>query len=158
MCDRSGLSIAEVVRANEAALLDEASIDHRLDRLTAVMFDCIDRRMKSAGELPGGLKVKRRARALHARLKESECRNLKHSIPAMDYASVYAIAVSRRRAGGAGADQRRRRRHPRRAALLSRALPGRRNGRRQGLPGAERRRVAPRYARSGDPDDAGYRG
>jgi len=63
MCDRRGLSIAEVVRANEAALLDEASIDHRLDRLT-VMFDRIDRGMQTAGELPGGLKVKRRARAL----------------------------------------------------------------------------------------------
>jgi L-serine dehydratase len=43
MCDRSGLSIAELVRANEVAFLDEASIDGRLDRLTAVMFDCIDR-------------------------------------------------------------------------------------------------------------------
>ena len=100
MCDRSGLSIAEVVRANEAAFLDEASIDHRLDRLTAVMFDCIDRGMQTAGELPGGLKVKRRVRALHARLKESESRNLKHSIPAMDYASMYAIAVNEENAAG----------------------------------------------------------
>src|SRR3954449_8554879 len=31
-------------------------------------------------------------------------------------------------------------------------------GHQRRLPGAERRRVAPRYARSGDPDDAGYRG
>jgi L-serine dehydratase len=253
MCDRSGLSIAEVVRANEAAFLDEASIDHRLDRLTAVMFDCIDRGMQSAGELPGGLKVKRRARALHARLKESECRNLKHSIPAMDYASVYAIAVNEENAAGgrvvtaptngaAGvipAVLRYYREHCQdastdgariflltsaavgglckrnasisgaevgcqgevgvacsmAAAGLTAALGGssrqienaaemgiehhlgmtcdpigglvqipciERNAFHQGhqrrLPGAERRRVAPRYARSGDPDDAGYRG
>ncbi|WP_291859380.1 L-serine ammonia-lyase [Bradyrhizobium sp.] len=100
MCDRSGLSIAELVRANEAAFLDEASIDLRLDRLTAVMFDCIDRGMRADGELPGGLKVKRRARALHARLQASETRNLRHSVPAMDYASMYAIAVNEENAAG----------------------------------------------------------
>jgi L-serine dehydratase len=100
MCDRSGFSIAELVRANEAALLDEASIDNRLDRLTAVMFDCIDRGMRTDGELPGGLKVKRRARALHARLQASETRNLRHSVPAMDYASMYAIAVNEENAAG----------------------------------------------------------
>jgi L-serine dehydratase len=100
MCDRSGLSIAELVRANEAALLDEVSIDGRLDRLSAVMFDCIDRGMRTDGELPGGLKVKRRARALHTRLLESETRNLRQSIPAMDYASMYAIAVNEENAAG----------------------------------------------------------
>jgi L-serine dehydratase len=100
MCDRSGLSVAELVRANETVFADEASIDDRLDRLTAVMFDCIDRGMRTDGELPGGLKVKRRARALHARLQASEARNLRHSIPAMDYASMYAIAVNEENAAG----------------------------------------------------------
>lgn len=100
MCDRSGLSIAELVRANETVLAGEASIDDRLDRLTAVMFDCIDRGMRTDGELPGGLKVKRRARALHARLQASETRNLRQSIPAMDYASMYAIAVNEENAAG----------------------------------------------------------
>ncbi|MGB9114942.1 L-serine ammonia-lyase [Bradyrhizobium sp.] len=100
MCDRSGLSIAELVRANETVLADEASIHDRLDRLTAVMFDCIDRGMRTDGELPGGLKVKRRARALHARLQASETRNLRQSIPAMDYASMYAIAVNEENAAG----------------------------------------------------------
>ncbi len=100
MCDRSGLSIAELVRANETVFADEASIDDRLDRLSAVMFDCIDRGMRTDGELPGGLKVKRRARALNTRLQASEARNLRHSIPAMDYASMYAIAVNEENAAG----------------------------------------------------------
>lgn len=100
MCDRTGFSIAELVRTNEAAFLDEAAIDARLDRLTAVMFDCIDRGMRTDGELPGGLKVKRRARALQARLQASETRNLRHSVPAMDYASMYAIAVNEENAAG----------------------------------------------------------
>jgi L-serine dehydratase len=100
MSDRSGLSIAELVRANETVLADEASVYERLDRLTAVMFDCIDRGMRTEGELPGGLKVKRRARGLHARLQASETRNLQQSIPAMDYASMYAIAVNEENAAG----------------------------------------------------------
>jgi L-serine dehydratase len=100
MCDRSGLSIADLVRANERTLVDDASIDTRLDRLAAVMFDCIDRGMRTDGELPGGLKVKRRARALRERLQASEARNLRNSVPAMDYANLYAIAVNEENAAG----------------------------------------------------------
>jgi L-serine dehydratase len=100
MCDRSGLSIAELVRANEMVFADEASVHDRLDRLVAVMFDCIDRGMRTDGELPGGLKVRRRARALRERLRTSETRNLRNSIPAMDYASLYAIAVNEENAAG----------------------------------------------------------
>jgi L-serine dehydratase len=100
MCDRSDLSIAQVVLANEAVFADEASIHAGLDRLVAVMFDCIDRGMRTDGELPGGLKVKRRARALRDRLLASETRNMRQSIPAMDYASLYAIAVNEENAAG----------------------------------------------------------
>jgi len=100
MCDRSGLSIAEMVRMNEAVFSDEASINDRLDRLTTVMFACIDRGMRTDGELPGGLKVKRGARALHARLLASETRYMRQSIPGMDYASMYAMAVNEENAAG----------------------------------------------------------
>lgn len=100
MCDRSDLSIAQVVLANEVVFADEASVHVGLDRLVAVMFDCIDRGMRTDGELPGGLKVKRRARALHDRLQASETRNMRQSIPAMDYASLYAIAVNEENAAG----------------------------------------------------------
>ena len=98
--DRSGLTIAEMVRANEAAFADDASINARLDRIVAVMFDCIDRGMRNDGELPGGLKVRRRARALQARLQAAEARNVRNSIAAMDYASLYAIAVNEENASG----------------------------------------------------------
>ena len=100
MCDRSGLSIAEIVRANERSLADDSAIDAGLDRLTAVMFDCIDRGMRIDGELPGGLKVKRRAKALRARLEAAKASNLRNSIPAMDYANLYAIAVNEENAAG----------------------------------------------------------
>jgi L-serine dehydratase len=100
MCDQSGLSIAQLVLANEVVFADESSIHRRLDGLVAVMFDCIDRGMRNDGELPGGLKVKRRARALYARLQTSENRNMRNSIAAMDYASLYAIAVNEENAAG----------------------------------------------------------
>lgn len=100
MCDRSGLSIADIVLANETIFADEASIHSGVDRIAAVMFDCIDRGMRTDGELPGGLKVKRRARALRDRLQASETKNMRHSIPAMDYASLYAIAVNEENAAG----------------------------------------------------------
>lgn len=100
MCDRSGLTIADIILANETVLVDEASIHAGLDRIATVMFDCIDRGMRTDGELPGGLKVKRRARALRDRLQASETRNMRHSIPAMDYASLYAIAVNEENAAG----------------------------------------------------------
>jgi L-serine dehydratase len=100
MCDRSALSIAQIVLANETVFADEASVHAGLDRLVTVMFDSIDRGMRTDGELPGGLKVKRRARALHDRLLVSETRNMRQSIPAMDYASLYAIAVNEENAAG----------------------------------------------------------
>ena len=116
------------MRANEAVLVDDASINARLDRIVAVMFDCIDRGIRNDGELPGGLKVRRRARALRARLQAAETRNVRNSIAAMDYASLYAIAVNEENASGGrvvtaptnGAAGR----HPGGAALLLGVLPG----------------------------------
>jgi L-serine dehydratase len=100
MCDRSGLSIAELVLANETISASAASVNERLDRLVRVMFDCIDRSIKKEGELPGGLKVKRRAASLHAKLREAEKRNTRQSTGALDYASLYAIAVNEENAAG----------------------------------------------------------
>ncbi|HVT55963.1 MAG TPA: serine dehydratase beta chain, partial [Xanthobacteraceae bacterium] len=75
MCDRSALSIADIVLANETVSVSAESVRERADHMIAVMFDCIDRGIKGAGELPGGLKVKRRAASLYARLREAEMRN-----------------------------------------------------------------------------------
>jgi L-serine dehydratase len=101
MCDRAVLSIADIVLANETVSLSADSVRERADRLIAVMFNCIDRGIKAEGELPGGLKVKRRAASLYARLREAEMRNApRHSIGAMEYASVYAIAVNEENAAG----------------------------------------------------------
>jgi L-serine dehydratase len=61
------------------------------------MMACIDRGMAAPGELPGGLKVRRRAAALYERLRNAKGRAA-HEI--MDYVSLYAIAVNEENAAG----------------------------------------------------------
>ena len=100
MSERSGRSIAEMVLANETISASIDSVNKRVDALIAAMFECIDRGMRREGELPGGLKVKRRAPSLFARLQAAGGRNSHHSIHAMDYASLYAIAVNEENAAG----------------------------------------------------------
>jgi L-serine dehydratase len=61
------------------------------------MMACIDRGMAAPGELPGALKVRRRAAALYERLRNAKGRAA-HEI--MDYVSLYAIAVNEENAAG----------------------------------------------------------
>jgi L-serine dehydratase len=97
---RNGLSIAEIVLANEQALRPVAEVRTGLDRLRLTMLECIDRGMKTEGQLPGPLKVRRRAKGLRERLDADRFRNdvKPHSI--MDWVSMYAIAVNEENAAG----------------------------------------------------------
>jgi L-serine dehydratase len=96
----SGLSIAELMRANEAALRPEGEADTHVDRVLDVMFACVDRGLAQSGPLPGGLKVMRRAKAIHDRLMEASRRNLHPAHEIMDFVSVYAMAVNEENAAG----------------------------------------------------------
>ena len=69
-CDASGLSIADLVRANEEAVRPHEAVNAYLDRIADTMFDCVDAGTSAAGILPGGLDVPRRARALAGKLAE----------------------------------------------------------------------------------------
>ena len=97
----TGRSIAELQRANERALRPAPEIDAGLARLWAVMTDCIDRGLKGDGVLPGGLKVRRRARGIHERLLAERGQNLTAPHTINDWISVYAIAVNEENAAGA---------------------------------------------------------
>ena len=67
-CRRENLSIATLVRANERCWRSDEEISAQLARLWAVMAESIYRGCHSDGELPGGLRVQRRARLLAERL------------------------------------------------------------------------------------------
>jgi L-serine dehydratase len=67
-CDRAQRSIADVVLANEAAWRTREETERGLDQIWRVMRECLHKGCHTPGELPGGLRVKRRAPALNARL------------------------------------------------------------------------------------------
>ena len=69
-CEASGMSIAQVVRANEEAVRPREAVNAYLDRIADTMFDCVDAGTSAAGILPGGLDVPRRARALAGKLAQ----------------------------------------------------------------------------------------
>ncbi len=100
MAQASGLPIAAMKRANELARGTPADLDKGLTRIWQVMNDCIDRGLTNDGILPGGLKVKRRARAIHEALLAE--RGLNQSAPHTinDWMSAYAMAVNEENAAG----------------------------------------------------------
>jgi L-serine dehydratase len=94
------LSIAELMRLNEVALRAPGEADAHVERVLDVMFACVDRGLAHSGPLPGGLKVMRRAKAIHDRLTEASKRNFHPAHEIMDFVSVYAMAVNEENAAG----------------------------------------------------------
>jgi L-serine dehydratase len=94
------LSIAELMRANEAALRSEGEADEHAERILDVMFASVDRGLTRTGPLPGGLKVMRRAKAIYDRLTDASKRNFHPAHEIMDFVSVYAMAVNEENAAG----------------------------------------------------------
>ncbi len=95
----SGLSIAAMKRANEIAG-GKGDLDAGLDRIWGVMDDCIDRGLGVGGILPGGLKVRRRAQAIHQALLAEHGSNRAQPHVANEWLSVYAMAVNEENAAG----------------------------------------------------------
>lgn len=100
MARASGLTIAQMKRANEETRVTRAELDAGVDKIWEAMKSCIDRGLKVDGVMPGGLKVRRRARAIHDRLNEEWSRNRLNPLLANDWLSVYAMAVNEENAGG----------------------------------------------------------
>jgi L-serine dehydratase len=96
----TGRSLAELQYDNECALRPAAEIHAYVAEIAAAMETCIDRGLAGEGELPGGLRVRRRARALAARLAERRARNLPWPTEASDHASLWAIAANEENAVG----------------------------------------------------------
>jgi L-serine dehydratase len=100
MSHGAGLSISQMKRANELTRMSEQKLEDGLDSIWGAMSGCIDRGLKVDGIMPGGLKVKRRARAIHDRLNEEWRSNRHNPLLANDWLSVYAMAVNEENAGG----------------------------------------------------------
>jgi len=99
MGHQNGLTIAAMKRANEQTH-SGAGLDAKLGALWEAMNSCIERGLRQDGILPGGLKIKRRARAIHQQLLAERGRNLGQPHVVNDWLSVYAMAVNEENAAG----------------------------------------------------------
>jgi L-serine dehydratase len=100
MAHDSGLSIAEMKRANECSIRSKDEVDCGLARIWAAMNACIERGLSREGELPGGLRVKRRAKRILDQLERERGSNAAQPHVVSDWLSVYALAVNEENAAG----------------------------------------------------------
>ena len=96
----SGLTIAEMMAANEQAWRTPAEIDSGLDELWAAMQACVARGIRQTGTLPGGLHVSRRAPALFAELTSKPEAATADPLTTLDWVNLYALAVNEENAAG----------------------------------------------------------
>ena len=99
-CKESGLSISEIVMANECVWRTKQEVHDGLIEIWHVMRSCIERGCQQEGTLPGVLKVKRRASDLYKRLTNTPESTLMDSLSTMDWVNLYALAVNEENAAG----------------------------------------------------------
>ena len=99
ICAREGLSISDVMMANETAWRPEEETRARLLEIWAVMQECVTNGChRTEPVLPGGLGVRRRApRLLTELVAEGETTD---PLRAMDWVNLYALAVNEENASG----------------------------------------------------------
>jgi len=99
-CEKSGLTIAQLMMENEKTWRSEADVRAGLLRIWNVMQDCVKRGCDAEGTLPGGMKVRRRARELHRKLSGAPEANLRDPLTTLDWVNLYALAVNEENAAG----------------------------------------------------------
>ena len=97
-CRDTGLTIADLVLANEDAVRPRKETLAGLDRVADAMDQCIERGLHQRGILPGGLKVQRRAPDLWDKLSANPQSNEREQL--FDWLNCYAMAVNEENAAG----------------------------------------------------------
>jgi L-serine dehydratase len=97
-CAREGMSISDVMLANEQAWRTEAEVRAGMLHLWSVMQACVERGLRREGVLPGGLKVPRRAPALFRKLSGDTSST--DPLRVMDWVNLFALAVNEENASG----------------------------------------------------------
>ena len=98
LCREHGLSIAQLARANEAALRGEAATSAALRAVARAMDNCIDTGLSTTGILPGGLRVPRRAAGMADNLRVLDAAGERDC--SLEWLQAYAIAVNEENAAG----------------------------------------------------------
>ncbi|MET0985165.1 MAG: L-serine ammonia-lyase [Steroidobacteraceae bacterium] len=97
LCEREGLEIFQLVRANERTWRSDAEIDQGLARIWEVMQACAQRGFMGQGLLPGALRVRRRAPKLYRQLTSQ---SQPGPMDVMDWVNAVALAVNEENAAG----------------------------------------------------------
>lgn len=113
MCNASGISIEQLVDANERTKRSDTEIASQLDRLWDVMCQCIDRGCIAEGILPGVLRIPRRAPGIYKKLAGAQSGSPCSTGPCLtqsamatdplqtlDWVSLFALAVNEENAAG----------------------------------------------------------
>ena len=99
-CETNGLTVSDVMFANESAFRAESETRARLDAIWAAMQACVKRGCGGEGVLPGGLHVKRRAKAIFENLRQNSEAALSDPLTILDWVNLYALAVNEENAAG----------------------------------------------------------
>ena len=94
-----GMSVSSLMLENEKAHAPEADIVRRIAAIWSAMDACVKRGCEREGILPGGLKVKRRAAALHRKMK-SDPAGTSDPLVLLDWVNLFALAVNEENAAG----------------------------------------------------------
>src|SRR5579885_3495065 len=100
ICARENKSIAQIMFENERAWRSDPKIRSGLLNIWEAMQQCVARGLRSPGELPGGLHVKRRAPAMYHELRDRPEASLKDPLTILDWVNLYALAVNEENAAG----------------------------------------------------------
>lgn len=107
MAKRDNLRIDEVMMRNECARRGDTSdaaetVRRDILRIWEVMQSCVARGLATDGILPGGLRVRRRAKRLAARLQQQQAagKGTGDPLAPLDWVTIYAMAVNEENAAG----------------------------------------------------------
>jgi L-serine dehydratase len=94
----TGMSISELMLANELMRRGKEEIRSGLLHIWSVMQECVNRGIYGTGILPGGLNVRRRAGLLRQTLEATD--DSEDPLRAMEWITLYALAVNEENAAG----------------------------------------------------------
>lgn len=95
-----GVSIPDIMMANEKAFRSEAEIRSGVAAIWDAMESCMSRGLREDGILPGGLNVRRRAPKLRRALLANPEKAEADPLTAMDWINLWAMAVNEENAAG----------------------------------------------------------
>lgn len=99
-CTQEKKSIRDIVLANEMTWRSKEEIAKGVLKIWDVMKGCVERGIEKEGVLPGGLKVRRRARDIYLKLASKPAGSPMDPVSFLEWVSLWALAVNEENASG----------------------------------------------------------